>query len=470
MTNGLFIFHRDFRIKDNISLNLINKKVDKLYCCFIFTPEQVGSSNKFRSSNSIQFMIDCLEDLSKIIANKGGELLLFYGNTVNIISKLIKNLDISFLACNKDYTPYAKDRLKKITELCKKTEVELISENDYYLYEPGSIVVDTSKKAYTKFTPLYNKLKSIKYTKPAKLGKLNFSKLDNSIEYIEKILVKLEDVERKVLKKRNTEILLVGSRNNALKILSSINNGKFKNYDKTRDNLDQLNKGTSLLSAYLKFGCVSVRETAEIFKKVPALYRQLIWREFYAHLLNDFPHVLGKPLKLQYNSIKWSSSPKMFDLWKKGETGVPIVDAGMREMNSSGYMHNRCRLIVASFLIKTLLIDWKKGEQYFATKLTDYDVASNNGNWQWVASTGADSQPYFRIFNPWTQGETHDPNCIYIKKWIPELQDVPPKDIHNWEEVCEDYIKNKKIKYFKPIVNYSDQRKKALNMYKSALE
>ena len=469
MTNGLFIFHRDLRFKDNISLNLLNKKVDKLFCCFIFTPEQVGYINKYRSMNSIQFMLDSLGDLENAIKDKGGEILFFYGSTISILQQLIKELNIDILACNKDYSPYAKERLKKIEDLCKKNKIQLIAENDYYLYEPGSIIADASKKAYTKFTPFYNKLKTIKYEKPAKTVNIKFSKLGNQ-EFIKKIVIKLEDIERKILKKRNPYLLSIGSRNNALKILSSINNGKFKNYDKNRDSLDKLNNGTTLISPFLKFGCISVRETAEIFKKVTALYRQLIWREFYAHILNDFPYVLGKPLKQQYSGLQWSSSKRLFDAWTKGETGFPIVDAGMREMNKTGYMHNRSRLIVASFLIKTLLIDWKKGEHYFATQLLDYDVASNNGNWQWVASTGADSQPYFRIFNPWTQGETHDPDCIYIKKWIPELKDVPSKYIHKWQEVCEDYLKNKKIKYFKPIVNYSEQRAKALEMYKNALK
>ena len=468
MTNGLFIFHRDLRFKDNISLNLLNKKVDKLYCCFIFTPEQVSSVNKYRSMNSIQFMLDSLNDLQNAIKDKGGQLLFFYGSTITILRQLIKELNIDILACNKDYSPFAKERLKKIEDLCKKNKIELIAENDYYLYEPGTIIADASKKAYTKFTPFYNKLKTIKYEKPAKTLNIKFAKLGNQ-EFIKKIVIKLQDVEKKILKKRNPHLLSYGSRNNALKILSAINNDEFKNYNKNRDYLDKLNSGTTLLSPFLKYGCVSVRETAEIFKKVDALYRQLIWREFYAHILNDFPYVLGRPLKQQYSGLKWSSSKRLFDAWTKGNTGFPIVDAGMREMNKTGYMHNRSRLIVASFLIKTLLIDWQKGEHYFATQLLDYDVASNNGNWQWVASTGADSQPYFRIFNPWIQGEKYDPDCIYIKKWIPELKDVPSKHIHNWEEVCEDYIKNKKIKYFKPIISYSEQRTKALEMYKNTL-
>ena len=237
---------------------------------------------------------------------------------------------------------------------------------------------------------------------------------------------------------------------------------------KDRDNLDI--NGTTLLSAYLKFGCISVREAANIFKKVPGLYRQLLWREFYAHILNDFPYVLEEPLKLKYNELNWSNNETNFEAWCNGKTGFPIVDAGIRELLETGYMHNRARLIVACFLVKTLLIDWRKGEKFFANHLTDYDIASNNGNWQWVASTGADSQPYFRIFNPWTQGKNHDPNCIYIKKWIPELKELTNNEIHNYFKYYKKYTSEKGFKYVAPIVDYTEQRELALDMYKEIVD
>jgi deoxyribodipyrimidine photo-lyase len=173
-------------------------------------------------------------------------------------------------------------------------------------------------------------------------------------------------------------------------------------------------------------------------------------------------------MKPNYNKIKWHDNKNWFEKWCKGETGFPVVDAGMRELNQTGYMHNRARLIVSSFLVKTLLISWTKGEQYFATKLTDYDPASNNGNWQWTAGSGADSQPYFRIFNPWEQTKNYDPDCEYIKKWIPELKDVPIKDILNWGEIYSEYKDTVLINYPKPIVDYKKQKELALNMYSSA--
>jgi deoxyribodipyrimidine photo-lyase len=199
------------------------------------------------------------------------------------------------------------------------------------------------------------------------------------------------------------------------------------------------------------------------FKSNHDLIRQLIWRDFYMNILFSFPYVLGKPMKPSYAKIKWHHNAGWLKAWSSGLTGFPVVDAGMRQLNTTGYMHNRARLIVASFLTKTLLIDWREGEEYFAKKLTDYDPASNNGNWQWIASSGADSQPYFRIFNPWLQGAELDPHANYIKKWVPELKDVSPKDIHTWYETWKD---NKQIKYPKPICDYQVQKEKALAMFR----
>jgi deoxyribodipyrimidine photo-lyase len=204
----------------------------------------------------------------------------------------------------------------------------------------------------------------------------------------------------------------------------------------------------------------------KFFRRNTALMRQLIWRDFYANILYSFPRVLGHGLKEKYNKIHWHHNKKWFEDWKKGQTGFPLIDAGMRELNTTGYMHNRARLVVASFLVKTLLINWQDGEEYFATKLTDYDPASNNGNWQWIAGSGADSQPYFRIFNPWRQAEEYDYECKYIKKWIPELKDVPNRAIHKWNSEYNNY---KDSGYVKPICDYEEQKEKVLKMYKNAL-
>jgi deoxyribodipyrimidine photo-lyase len=234
-----------------------------------------------------------------------------------------------------------------------------------------------------------------------------------------------------------------------------------KNYPRTHNDLSH---STSELSAFIKFGCVSIREVYKTFRSKHDFIRQLFWRDFYANILYSFPYVLGSAMKKNYNKVHWHHNSNWFKKWCDGETGYPVVDAGMRQMNQTGYMHNRARLIVSSFLVKTLLISWEEGEKYFAQKLVDYDPASNNGNWQWTAGSGADSQPYFRIFNPWEQGKNYDPNCEYIKKWVPELKDVPNKDILNWEDTHSEY---KDVKYPKPIVDYKKQKEIALKMYSS---
>lgn len=456
--NGLFIFRRDLRIQDNIGLNLATEQCKNIYPIFVFTPEQVTDKNKFKSDNAIQFMIESLDDLQSNIHKQGGVLNTFYGENETIVKRLISKWKIDAVYFNTDITPYAKKRDESIAKLCEKMNIKCITGQDYYLYEPNAVVTGAGEY-YTKFTPYYNKVIRMKVESPKYMRRFNFTKTktyDGNITIIEAYLKFTEP---------NSDILVNGGRDNGVKILNDI--GNFKAYGKTRNDLD---KETTHLSAYMKFGNVSVREIYEKMKSRLGvnsdLLRQIIWREFYAQLLYHNPQVLGNPLKEKYGKIHWDKNVKNLNAWKMGMTGFPIVDAGMRELNATGYMHNRARLITASFLIKTLLISWEDGEKYFSQHLTDYDPASNNGNWQWVASTGADSQPYFRIFNPWSQSDKYDPDANYIKKWIPELTDVPAKAIHNWDTECEKYAE---IKYPKPIVNYEEQRKKALAMYKQVV-
>ena len=295
-----------------------------------------------------------------------------------------------------------------------------------------------------------------------KIGpKENLGRIDKNKETLVPNKITLEQAMKRFTK-INPDILVHGGRQEALKMLSKAVRD-IKNYDAIHNDL---NKKTTELSAAIKFGCLSIREVYKALHSKTGLIRQLYWRDFYANILYEFPQVLGKSLKPKYDKIKWHHNSSWFNAWCKGETGYPIVDAGMRQMNHSGYMHNRSRLIVASFLVKTLLIDWREGEKYFAQTLTDYSPENNNGNYQWIASCGADSQPYFRIFNPWRQGENFDKDCEYIKKWVPELATLDSKIIHNWET---EWVNHKDIKYPKPICNYSQQKEKALKIYKDAL-
>jgi deoxyribodipyrimidine photo-lyase len=462
--NGLFVFHRDLRIVDNIGLNHAHSICSNVYTTFIFTPEQVSSANKFKSNNAIQFMIECLEELEKAIQGQNGKLLFFYGNTLKIVRKLIKALDIDVIIFNKDYSPYAVARDNELSAMCKKEDITCIMKSDYYLYEPGTIKTSTGNY-YKKYTPFYEEVISHGHSvvAPMKLKTFHFAKA-GALRIQEQ--VSLSEISSKLVPSKNTNILVHGGRTNALKTLLDATKSQ-KHYVQQRDNLIY---NTSFLSAHIKFGGVSIREVyytfVKHFGKSSGIIRELIWREFFAHVLYAFPEVLSGSYQKKYRSIHWSNSEKNFELWKKGKTGFPVVDAGMRQLNSTGYMHNRCRMIVANFLIKTLLIDWRKGEQYFAQKLTDYDPASNNGNWQSISATGVDMKPYFRDMNPWIQCAKFDKNAEYIKKWVPELKNVDPKDIHKWYDA---YSKPEyKNVYIKPIVDYDNQKVEMLKMYKNA--
>jgi len=452
--NGLFIFRRDFRIVDNNGLNVLSKMCKNVYTIFIFTPEQVGSGNNYKSHNSVQFMIESLADLASEIKKQGGQLHTFYGKNTKVLADCIKAWNINAVGFNVDITPYARERDDSITKMCEKMGVDVVKEHDYFLHPPGSIKTGTGEP-YQKFTPYYETASKIKV--PSPIGKKQLPLKTNAANVPNKI--SLEQAMKKFTT-INPNILVHGGRPEALQLLSRAVR-TITNYNAIHNDLSLK---TSELSASIKFGCISIREAYKAFHDKPGIIRQLYWRDFYANIMYEFPRVLGHSLKQKYDKIHWHHNSKLFKAWCEGETGYPIVDAGMRQMNITGYMHNRARLIVASFLVKTLLIDWREGEEYFAQTLTDYDPSNNNGNWQWISGGGADSQPYFRVFNPWRQAESYDPKCEYIKKWVPELKDVPTKDLMNWDTKYVDY---KDLHYPKPIVDYETQREKVLKLYAS---
>ena len=448
--NGLFIFRRDFRITDNTGLNLLNAQCKHVFTIFVFTPEQVTNANKFKSANAVQFMIESLADLAAEINKKGGKLYTFYGKNETIIEACIKAFQIDVVGFNIDYSPYAIKRDHTIRTLCKDLGIPLLLEHDYYLHQPGTILTGGGLP-YQKFTPYYQSAMKKPVALPAGIKKIKFSTRQTRLLHV----INLKEALQKFVTEPNPDILVHGGRQNAVKMLHKPQ----KHYATTHN---ELWKPTSQLSAYIKFGCLSIREVYHAYKHAPEFIRQLIWRDFYANILFSFPHVLGHAMKQKYEHVHWHTNSAWFAKWCAGKTGFPVVDAGMRQLNTTGYMHNRARLIVASFLVKTLLISWEKGEKYFAQQLTDYDPASNNGNWQWIASTGADSQPYFRIFNPTEQSKNFDPDCEYIKTWLPELDTLPSKAIHHWPDVWSTY---KEIKYPKPICDYKTQKALALKMY-----
>jgi deoxyribodipyrimidine photo-lyase len=455
--NGLFIFRRDLRVVDNNGLNLLNEKCKNIYTIFIFTPEQAGNGNKYKSDNAVQFMIESLEDLASNISKMGGQLHTFYGHNDKVVEDCIKAFDINVVCFNLDITPYARERDAKIIKLCEKMETYVMYDHDYYLHEPGTIV-NGSGNPYVKFTPYYISALKKKVAAPAGTRKLHLAK--SSAHVPNKIT--LEQAMKKFVGKENPDILVHGGRENALKQMRQAAKN-IKHYAQTRNDLA---KPTSQLSAYIKFGAVSVREVYKVFRSKHDFIRQLYWREFYGNVLYSFPRVLGHSLNPKYDKIKWHHNERWFEAWKKGETGIPLVDASQRQLLQTGWTHNRGRMISSSILIKILLIDWREGERFYAQHLVDYDIGSNNAGWQWSAGSGSDAQPFFRYFNPYLQSKEHDAQCEYIKQWIPELKDVPPADIHNWDTTWE---KHKECGYPKPIVNYAEQKEISLKMYKDAL-
>lgn len=459
MKYSIFIFRRDLRLDDNVGLIKALKESEKVIPIFIFTPEQLVN-NKYKSDNAVQFMMESLEDLEKQLKDKDGKLYYYYGHPHDVIEKILKsNKDIEAVYVNKDYTPYSKKRDAMIKKVCAERNAVFKQFEDVVLNPIGSIKT-TGGEIYTKFTPYFRKAKKIKVDKPQdnRMRKYFKGKINGIKEFSGK---------REKFYKKNDELWVRGGRKNGLKILKNIE--EFKDYNKTRNMLDE---DTTYLSAYNKFGCVSIREVYHRIRDKLGmkndLIKQLYWRDFYYNIMWKYPRVLKTNMKEKYDKIKWKKNKKWWKAWRKGETGFPVVDAGMRQLNKTGFMHNRTRLIVSNFLIKLMLIDWHDGEHYFERELVDVDLSQNNGNWGWSAGSGADSQPYFRIFNPWTQGEKFDPEGIYIKTWVPELRKVDSKDIHKWYKVCEDE-KYKDIKYPAPILDYKKQRKEGLRLYKKYL-
>jgi len=462
-TNGLFIFRRDLRTFDNTGFIQACTQCEKVYTCFIFTPEQITTANKYRSSNAIQFMIESLESLNQDLGNK---LMFFYGDNVSVVKTLVEVLDLDAVFFNRDYSPYAVKRDKDIKELCEKESVVCETASDYYLYEPGTIKTGTGT-FYKKFTPFYRQVLHIPVESVQK--KKDFKNI--TATHSENISHKIswKDVMDIYKKNEGKQRMVQGGRKLGLERLRTGLTSQ-SHYDETRDFFKNETTG---LSAHIKFGCISIREIYHAFLKKYninfGLIRELIWREFFAHVLYNFPEVLQGSYQPTFKHIKWRKSGMDFQKWCEGKTGYPVVDACMRQLNETGYMHNRGRMLVASFLIKTLLLDWRLGENYFAQKLTDYDPASNNGNWQGISGTGVDMKPYFRDMNPWIQSIKFDHRAEFIKKWVPELAEVEAKDIHKWNVAC-DYEKYKDVakKYGKPMVDYDEQKRQMLKMYENA--
>lgn len=450
---ALHIFRRDLRLEDNTSLNMALESAAEVVTCFIFNDAQV-KEHPYRSVNGLAFMIESLEELAAAISKAGGRLLTLHGAPEEVVATLVRDLSIEAVFVNKDYTPFSRRRDASIEEACRALSVDFTACSDALLVEPERFAKDDGRP-YTVYTPFFKKASRLPVTKPVSRGKgalVDVSAPSGSVSPRDFWPTAVAPQRRSI-----------GGRTQALSILEAME--RFKNYDDER-NLPAI-EGTTILGPHNKFGTVSIREVyhrvESLFGAGHTLIRELYWRDFFTHIAWHFPHVFGHAFNRMYDAIEWVDDPALFRAWCEGQTGFPIVDAGMRELVATGFMHNRVRMIVASFLVKDLHISWQKGEQFFAKHLTDFDPAVNNGSWQWAASTGCDAQPYFRIFNPWLQQKKFDPDCVYIKKWVPELRQLSSAYIHTMYE--QDITRS--VAYPTPIVEHSQRKIYAEEMFRA---
>ncbi|NDD54825.1 deoxyribodipyrimidine photo-lyase, partial [bacterium] len=386
----------------------------------------------------VAFIHNILSNIKDKLRSEGSDLFVYYGKPLEIWETLLKSGNVQNVYSNKDYEPYALQRDQEIAELCANYGSSFHQFKDQVIFECSEVVKDDGKP-YTVFTPFFNNAARLPVAAP---------RLNRHTNYLTKHIA--QHTEKTFIPTPNHDLFATGGSSAAHALLKRMSS--FAQYEHER-NLPA-HAGTTGLSAHLKFGTCSVREVfhaiAEGLGTHHPLLRQLYWRDFFSHIAYHFPHVFGHAFHEEYDHIKWPGNLKLFHAWCTGNTGFPLVDAGMRQLNATGWMHNRVRMVVASFLVKDLLLDWRLGEQYFATKLVDYDPAVNNGNWQWAASTGCDAQPYFRIFNPWLQQKTYDPDCAYIKHWVPELRNLASPQIHAWHRTAAPSAG----RYPKPIVQH----------------
>ncbi|MET0636395.1 MAG: deoxyribodipyrimidine photo-lyase [Chitinophagaceae bacterium] len=427
---NIFWFRRDLRLHDNAGLYHALKGDRPVVPIFIFDADILDDLED-KKDRRLQFIFEVLDDINKILHEKRSTLDVRYGVPLQVFETLVNDYEIGTVFTNHDYEPYARQRDATVTARLKEQGIGFRSFKDQVVLEKGELVKDDGKP-YTVFTPFSRKWDAF----------VNDFYLASYPT--EKYMANLCQMESRQLPSLGS----MGFRHTRSGFPSSQPPEQvIRNYDKTRD-IPSI-AGTSRISIHLRFGTVSIREVFRQNGQLNATYRkELIWREFYQSVLWFFPQVQTESFKKEYDAIQWRNNETEFEAWCAGNTGYPIVDAGMRELNETGFMHNRVRMITASFLCKHLLIDWRWGEAYFAKKLLDYDLASNNGGWQWAAGSGCDSAPYFRVFNPYLQTSKFDPELKYVRKWVPEFEEFT---------------------YPAPIVEHVFARKRCLEVYAAAL-
>ena len=463
----VYWFRKDLRLKDNRALTcFINdiKDGDK----YIFIYIKNIDSYKYYGEMRLAFLKQSLEELFSSLIEMKMSLSILKGNSIEVFKMLLKKHKQITVYANKQIEPYSISRDDKVSDLLQSSDSELKLYSDTMLFEPNEVVKDDGLP-YSVFTPFSKKCYSL----------LNENHYSCSVTEIDKlnpdncISIKSEEIEIY----RHSPVF-IGGRKEGLKYLKDFYNNGLIKYKSQRDFPSQ--NGTSLLSPHLHFGTVSIREcwraALDKMKKtgdspeIRTWMNELLWREFYYHITFHFPYVIDGAFKPAYDKLEWNYDKDLFKKWCDGITGYPIVDAGMRQLNKEGWIHNRVRMVVAMFLTKDLFIDWKWGEKYFAEKLVDLDFASNNGGWQWSASTGCDAQPYFRIFNPYLQSARFDAKGEYIRKYVEELQNVPEKFIHKPDEMTPEQYKEYCPEYPKPVIDHHSAKEWTISQFKKLSE
>ncbi len=406
---AIFWFRRDLRLEDNVGLAAALEAGISVLPIFIFDKEILDKLPK--DDARLNFIYDSLQNMRAYLEQKfSSSIALFHSNPQDTFKEITTSYDVQSAFCNSDYEPYALERDKQIGTFLASQGIPFNSYKDQVIFEKDEIVKNDGNP-YVVYTPFKNKWKE--HFNPRTMLQEHNS--------INKLSALIQDTQLP-----NVTLEALGFTRSNIKVANYIVSPTLiENYEATR-NFPAIQNGTSKLGPHLRFGTISIRQMVKkaITQQNEIFWNELIWREFFMQILWHFPHTHHKAFKPKYDRIEWRNNEQEFELWKNGQTGYALVDAGMRELNTTGYMHNRVRMLVASFLCKHLLIDWRWGEAYFAEKLLDYDMSANVGNWQWAAGSGVDAAPYFRIFNPITQVQKFDKQLEYINKWVPELQEL----------------------------------------------
>nr|WP_298994147.1 deoxyribodipyrimidine photo-lyase [uncultured Polaribacter sp.] len=422
---NIFWFRRDLRLDDNVGFYNALQAKNPVLPIFIFDSEILKKLPK--DDARVSFIFETLQKMrSELQDNFESSIAIYHGKPKTIFEEILNDFEVEEVYTNHDYEPYARERDEEIKEFLSDKSVAFKTFKDQVIFEKNE-VVKKDGDPYVVYTPYMRTWKE-KFKEHNLTIYYTNSYLSNLIEHTRLPNLTLSDIG---FKKSTQEITPY-----------TVTPTLIQEYEETRN--FPAKDATSRLGPHLRFGTVSVRKMIKkaIAEKNEIFWQELIWREFFMQILWHFPETKDKAFKSKYDKIEWRNNKKEFDAWCKGETGYPLVDAGMRQLNETGFMHNRIRMLVGSFLCKHLLIDWRWGEAYFAEKLHDYEMASNVGNWQWVAGSGVDASPYFRIFNPTTQIKKFDKDLKYIKKWVPNYQELTyPKEIVDHKEARERCLK-----------------------------